>query len=91
MFEALWNVSQGIFSGLVAAFFGFMKSKDEKFDLRKFVQTLVIGGLVGGVAQVAGMTYDDAYDYLASIGIISLAEYIKKLIWRRWLSKFFSK
>jgi len=89
MIEAIKNVASGIVSGLVTAFLGYMKSKDEKFDPAKFAQTLVIGGLVGAVAQVAGMSYNDAYDYLASIGIISLAEYIKKTIWRRWLSKFF--
>lgn len=89
MFEMIKNIASGVASGLITAFLGYMKSKDEKFDLGKFVQTLVIGGLVGAVAQVAGMSYNDAYDYLASIGIISLAEYTKKMIWRRWLSGFF--
>jgi len=89
MFEVVKNIASGIVSGLITAFLGYMKSKDEKFDLGKFAQTLVIGGLVGAVAQIAGMSYNDAYDYLASVGAISLLEYLKKTIWRRWLSRFF--
>jgi len=89
MIGIIKNILSGVGSGLITAFLGYMKNKGEEFDCAKFVQTLVVGGVVGGVAQSCGMAYNDAYDYLASIGVISLIEYIKKSIWRRCLSKYF--
>jgi len=86
MLGLLKNIANGVFSGIVTAFLGYLKnSKDEEFDAGKFVQTLIIGGIVGAVAQVAGMTYESAYDYLMSIGVITLTQYLLKTLYRRLL------
>jgi len=73
----------GILSGIITALFGYFKSAtEETFNLGKFVQTIIIGAIVGGVAGYYGVDYQQAYDWLASIGAITAIEYVKKGLWR---------
>lgn len=72
----------GIFSGIITAVMGYFKSKEE-FKLKKFVQTIIIGAIVGAYMGYSGINYEQAYEYLTSIGIITLIEYVTKSVWKR--------
>jgi len=62
---------------------GYAKSVTvETFDYRKAVQTIVIGGVVGGIAGYFGWTFEETYQWAASMGVITIVEYIKKGIYR---------
>ena len=87
MLGLLKGIASGVASGIGAAFLGYLKSsKEESFELKKFCVTLGIGAIVGGVSSVSGMNYEEAYDYLASIGVITLSEYCLKIIWRKLIA-----
>lgn len=73
----------GAISGVAAAALGFAKSSGESIDNSKFLQTVVVGGVVGGVGGYLGMDYTTAYTYVGSIGGITLIEYVKKTVLRR--------
>jgi len=80
----VFAVLGGIASGAMTAVLGYAKSSTvESFDPKKALQTLVVGAVVGGVAGYCGMTYTQAYDYLLSVGAITLVEYVKKAILRK--------
>lgn len=86
--KILIGIGSGILSGLGAAALGFAKSAGSEFDWKNFVQTLIVGGFVGGVAGYIGITYQNSLDWLATTGGLTLFEYIKKAILRRiypWL------
>jgi len=77
------TIFYGAISGIVAAIIGYAKSAtEESFSAKKFVQTIIIGGFVGGVAGYYNISYQQAYDWLVSIGAIATIEWIKKAIWR---------
>jgi len=78
------GVIAGVFSGVITALTGYLKSSaTEDFDPKKMLQTLVVGGFVGGVAGFYGVSFEQAYEYLSSVGAITLVEYVKKAILRR--------
>jgi hypothetical protein len=82
--NVVWGVIAGIISGAVTALLGYAKSSTvESFDPKKALQTLIVGGVVGGFAGAWGVTYQQAYEYLGSIGGIVIIEYVKKAVWRR--------
>ncbi|RLG43757.1 MAG: hypothetical protein DRN81_05915 [Thermoproteota archaeon] len=81
------SILAGIASGAISALLGYAKNAGENFEPKKAIQTLVIGGFVGGVAGYKGFTYTKAEEWLESIGAITLVEYIKKAIWRRLRKK----
>jgi len=86
MVEALtWAILGGILSGWGYAILGLGRAlqKGEKFEPRKFVQTLIIGGIIGGCAGYMGVEYVVAEEYLASIGIIYTIERVKKLVYTK--------
>jgi hypothetical protein len=81
--NVLIGILCGAVSGAITALLGYAKSVTvETFDYKKAVQTVIVGAVVGGFGSYAGMTYQQAYDYLISIGAITLIEYIKKSLWR---------
>ena len=73
----------GLLSGAITALLGYAKSVGEKFDGFKAFYTLVIGAIVGAVGGYFGMDYYSAYDWLMSIGAITVIQYAIKAIWRR--------
>jgi hypothetical protein len=80
----LIRMGAGAVSGIIAAVLGYAKNipKGEEFDEGKFVQTVIVGGIVGACAGEMGLTYEQAYDWAASIGLVTLIEYMKKMVWR---------
>jgi len=71
-------------AGAITALLGYAKSAtSESFNPRKALQTIVVGGFIGGVSGFYGMTYMETKDWLSSIGAITLIEYLKKAIIRK--------
>ena len=86
MLEILVPVIAGILNGMGIAGLGYAKKIKEgefpEFDPRKFIQTCAIGGIVGGIAGHAGVSYAAAEAWVTSSGAIILIEYIKKTAYR---------
>jgi len=83
MLEVIRPVVAGIFSGCVIACLGYAKSVTvEDFEPTKALQTIIIGGFVGGAGVLIGMPYKEAYEYLVCIGAVTVVEYLKKAVWR---------
>jgi uncharacterized membrane protein YeaQ/YmgE (transglycosylase-associated protein family) len=84
MWQVVWGIVGGVVSGAVTALLGYAKSSTvESFDVEKAVQTLIVGAIVGGCAGYWGVSYTQAYEYLVSVGAITLIEAVKKAVWRR--------
>jgi len=83
MFEVVKGILVGACLGAVTALIGYAKSAGESFELEKAIQTVIVGAFVGGFGSYAGMTYQQSFDYLTSIGAITVVEYLKKAVWRR--------
>ena len=85
--EILKNILLGIGAGIVWGILGYLKSPGESFDPYKFLQTVVIGGIVGGIGGFLGMKPQETYEQMQAMGIYAgftmLVEYIKKAIIRR--------
>jgi len=82
--QIVWGIVGGAVSGAITALLGYAKSSSvESFDVSKAVQTLIVGAIVGGCAGYWGVSYTQAYEYLGSVGAITLIEYLKKAVWRR--------
>lgn len=81
--DILSCIVKGIGMGAITMLLGYAKSVGEAFDDKKAVQTLVVGAFVGGFAGYGGLEFKEAYDYLFSIGAITLLEYAKKAVWKR--------
>ena len=83
MIDLLTKIGAGAVSGAFIALLGYAKSATaESFDPAKFVQTVVVGAVVGACGGEMGMSYEEAYDWAASVGLITLIEYAKKAVWR---------
>lgn len=90
MSEILTGIGGGIVSGMITATLGYAKSTGTEFDAKNFMQTVIVGGFVGGIAGYQGVTYVQSQDYVATTGALTLFEYVKKTILRRvvpWLKK----
>ena len=95
MIEVIAGLVAGLVNGIGLAGLGYAKTlKDgglENFDEKKFVQTCVVGGIVGAGAGFAGVSYAVGGTWAASSGVIVVIEYIKKTIWRAITKKPISK
>jgi len=81
------NILIGVGSGIIFGLLGYLKSAGEKFDVKKFTQTLVVSAVVGGIGGYLGMSPEEAQEYLQTAGlyggITTLVEYVKKSILKR--------
>jgi hypothetical protein len=60
------DVAKGAGAGAVAAVVGYLKKpKDEEFDSAKFTKTVVVGGVVGGLAAGLNVPVESAEAYVA--------------------------
>jgi H+/Cl- antiporter ClcA len=61
-------ILQGIIGGVLAAFVGWMKNREndtqQPFDLKYMVSTVIVGGLIGAVAGWKGMSIGDTENWL---------------------------
>jgi len=84
MIEILQGILGGVANGAIVSLLGYAKSsKVETFDPRKATQTVIVGAVIGGFAGYYGWTYQQAYEWASSMGIITIIEYVKKAILRR--------
>jgi len=81
----------GMAAGAVLAVTGYLKNIDQVegypvFEPVKFLTTLIIGALAGGVSRFLGISYDAATTMIVSAGITTIIEYVVKAIvrWWRW-------
>ena len=81
------NILIGVGSGIIFGLLGYLKSAGEEFEPKKFVQTLIVGAVVGGIGGYLGMSPEEAQQYLQTVGlyggIVTLIEYVKKSILKR--------
>jgi hypothetical protein len=73
---------------MVAAGFGYVKSKGEAFSKRDFATASLTGAAIGAFGAYFGVTYDNAETYLGSVGALTLLQQGVKAIVRRvvpWL------
>ena len=84
------TVIVGIGSGLMAALIGYFKSTPpEDFELPKFLPTIMIGGVVGGLMAYMNVPYEQAYQFAVSVGAVAVIENVAKVIVRNiraWLA-----
>lgn len=90
----IMTVLLGASSGFAMALFGWFKSQTtttpEPFDVQKFVTTVLLGTVVGGVAAGLGQPLDQTLSYMASIGAVAAIETLGKTI-ARWIQAKFPK
>jgi hypothetical protein len=81
---ALLNAFYGALCGAAVALLGYAKSSSvESFEPKKAIQTVIVGAVVGVASTQLGFTYQQAYEWCANMGVLTLVEYIKKAIIRR--------
>jgi hypothetical protein len=90
--EILTLIAFGAGNGAAFAIFGYIKAnKIEDFDTKKFLLTIIIGAVIGGVAGFSGMTFVNAEAWLINMGILTgLIFFVEngiKIIWRRFFKK----
>jgi len=81
------NITLGIGAGILFGVLGYLKSAGEEFNPKKFLQTVIVGAVVGGIGGYLGMSPEQAQEYLQTIGVYggltTLIEYVKKSILKR--------
>ena len=80
--EVPMQVLYAIAAAIVYAAAGYFKSMGENFDKQKFLTTIVIGLAVGIIQVYMGLSYDAAYSFALSAGIIAIVENIMKAVYR---------
>jgi len=85
MFELIKNVLVGVGTGVVSACIGyFRKTPVPEFSGKKFVKTLIIGGIVGGAyAYSPTYTEDVVMTFIQELGYITVIDRVADLIWNR--------
>ena len=84
MLKVAVGILHGAIIGIGTAILGYAKSvKTEKFNNKKFMQTVIVGAIIGGISGYYGWTYQQALEWAGNAGLITLVEYIKKAVWRR--------
>ena len=85
MFELIKNVLVGVGTGVVSACIGyFRKTPVPEFSGKKFVKTLIIGGIVGGAYGYSPVyTEDVVMSFIQELGYITVIDRVADLIWNR--------
>ena len=83
------NILFGIGSGIISAGVGYLrKEKIEPFEGKKFIKTVIIGGVVGGITGaslgVDGQPVQDLVDEFGlMVAVTALADRVADLAWNR--------
>lgn len=99
MFEKIViNVLKGLIYGGIAAGVGYLKNEDwETVDLKKATKTVIIGGILGGIAGSGTPLVEYSYQFgtefqipgevvytFAMTSLTMFADQMVKLIWRKF-------
>ena len=70
----LLNLVKGLVLGSSAALIGYVKSMPtgEEFDWKKFMPTVIIGGISGCVASIINIDLNSAQTLLGDYGVIAI-------------------
>lgn len=78
------NIVFGALNGAGIAAWGYIKGETvEKFSARKFLQTLLVGLVVGGIMARYNLDYVQAQSVFAGTGLIVFIDYGLKIFFRR--------
>jgi len=86
MLDLIAKIAIGAATGCGYSIYGYFKSRvahGEDFDEKSMIQTVIVGACVGGVAGEMGMSYEQGWDYAASVGFITGIEWAKKILWSK--------
>ena len=84
MEDILIQFGMGILGGFFVAGSGYLKSmKGEYFTPKKFVKTIILGTIVGGIAGVTGLGPEAIIAFPAYAGITAVVENLLKIPFRR--------
>jgi len=102
MFEQYWELAKpyivgtvkGFGAGAFAAGLGYLKTVKadgelENFNGLKFTRTIIVGGVVGALAEVFGVSTEKADECLVYPFVIYAIDICTKIIWRRGLKRLF--
>lgn len=81
--QLLYSIAAAVVYGLA----GYFKSSGESFDKKKFLTTVAIGVVVGIIMAYCKLSYEGAYNFALSAGIIAIVENVLKAIWRRGIKR----
>lgn len=81
----LKGIGAGALAGLVAAFLGYLKSRDsaEKFDPQAAAATAIVGAVVGAFAGWQKKDLTTIEDWGNTLPLVIAAELVLKVIWRK--------
>jgi hypothetical protein len=93
MFELIKNMLVGIGIGVISAGIGyFRKTPVPEFNGKKFVKTLIIGGIVGGAYAYSPIyTEDVTMTFIQELGYITVIDRVADLVWNRFKAILTSK
>jgi len=103
MFEQYWELAKpyivgtvkGFGAGAFAAGLGYLKTvkesdgKLEDFNGLKFTRTIIVGGIVGALAEGFGVSPETADEWLVYPFVIYAIDVCTKVVWRRGLKRLF--
>jgi len=71
-------------TGATRSLIGYLKTPGQDFRLSKLIITGAVGGVVGLITIVRGVTFEDADSYLAQYGLIVILQEIALALYRRY-------
>jgi len=88
MIEIITKVGIGVVGGLAYALSGLANAKKrEGFDWKKMAPTLIIAGIVGGIAGFTGQDYGIIIQGSMAAGVTAVVEKLCKASWAYYLTK----
>jgi prolipoprotein diacylglyceryltransferase len=82
------QILTGIIGGLAFSLSGLAKKENkEDFDWTKMIPTIVIGGIIGGIAGFMNQDYGVIANSSLAAGLTAVIENGWKAIYRKYLSK----
>jgi hypothetical protein len=87
----LWGILVGAFAGAGTSVIGYLKGKTyEQIEWDRVFTTVVLGLIVGGTAGYMGVPFDQAYEVVLALGLITVINQVALGLYRRivdWYKK----